>query len=142
MARGARILLCDPDPQARRDMAEVARSLAPEIEVEILEAPDWTHAERHLQVEPLDLIVTEALLDGGNGFALLRQSQAPAGRRPDRARPVPVIMVTALGREIDRYWALRNGAHAFLTKPFDREHLGLRIRKALAGAPRATPERS
>ncbi len=136
MARAVRILLCDPDARARADMAEVARGLGPEIEV--LEAADWSAATRHLQVEPLDLIVTEALLDGGNGFALVREVQAGAAS----GRPVPVIMVTAMGREIDRYWALRNGAHAFLTKPFDREHLALRMRKALAGAPRATPERT
>jgi DNA-binding response OmpR family regulator len=46
-----------------------------------------------------------------------------------------------MSRESDRYWALRNGAHAYVIKPYEDEVLFARIRQVLAAGSEAMPEK-
>jgi len=74
---------------------------------------------------PPRLVVCEVLLDGLSGLALLRRM------KDERATMPAVILVTRLSRESDRYWGLRNGAHAYMPKPYDDEQLGARVQEIL-----------
>ncbi len=126
-----RILLADPDADVRRAVRRALASVA--RDVAFAEAEDRAGALARLG-EGADLVVLEPLLPDGSGLDVLR---AAVERRP----PVPVLVLSDLDRDIDRFWALRLGAHAFLRKPVDPEVLADRAAKALRGAPRLTPER-
>ncbi|MSP61263.1 MAG: response regulator [Myxococcales bacterium] len=78
-----------------------------------------------LQVRP-DLVVTDVLMPGMDGWALVRSLRACA----DFAL-VPVIFLTALGADDDRLRGYRLGADDYLTKPFRFEELDLRVANAL-----------
>jgi two-component system response regulator CpxR len=67
-----------------------------------------------------DLIVLDVMLPGINGFEVLRRIRA-------RSR-VPVIMLTARGRDEDRITGLDLGADDYLPKPFNSRELVARIR--------------
>ncbi len=129
------IIVADPDPEERARIHEVLDDVSTFLDV--LDAADRTEIDAHLRNHDVALIITEVLLEGGSGYDLLRA----LSKREDENIP-PVIFVTAMGRELDRYWALRNGAHAFLRKPYEDDRLRDRVNKALAGAPRDTPERT
>jgi two-component system, chemotaxis family, response regulator PixH len=43
-------------------------------------------------------------------------------RNPITAK-VPIVICSSKNQEIDRLWAMRQGADAYITKPYTREHL-------------------
>lgn len=77
-----------------------------------------------------DLIVLDLVLPGGDGLDILREVRA--------SRPtMPIIILTALGKERDRIEGLRLGADDYVVKPFSVDELLARIQAVL----RRSPER-
>jgi len=74
--------------------------------------------------DEFDLILSDLMMAGGDGIALLERSKE---RFPD----VPVVMVTAVHDIQVALQALRNGAYDYLLKPFEREQLLATVRRAL-----------
>lgn len=73
--------------------------------------------EKAAQQQP-DVIVTDVVMPGMSGFELCRSLK----KDPLTAK-IPVIICTSKNQEIDRLWGMRQGADAYLTKPFTREQL-------------------
>jgi chemotaxis family two-component system response regulator PixH len=69
-------------------------------------------------LEKLDVIVTDVVMPEMSGFELCRSLR----RNPITAK-VPIIICSSKNQEIDRLWAMRQGADAYITKPYTREHL-------------------
>jgi len=126
-----RVLLVDPDPAVRAAAREALAALGDDT---VFDEADRLDRSVEALARGPDLVLVEPLLPDGSGLDLLR-----AAERRDPAPPV--LVLTDLDRDIDRFWALRLGAHAFLRKPIDAAVLLDRARKALEGAPRLTPER-
>lgn len=74
-----------------------------------------------------DVIVTDIVMPGMSGFELCRNLK----KNPVTER-VPVIICTSKNQEIDRLWGMKQGADAYITKPFTREQL-VRAIKSVAG---------
>lgn len=79
------------------------------------------------------LAVLDVMLPGINGFEVLRRVRA--------ASPIPVLMLTARGDEVDRIVGLEIGADDYLPKPFSPRELAARIRAVLRRAETAPPSR-
>jgi CheY-like chemotaxis protein len=88
------------------------------------EADNGSAAWALVEVVKPDLVVAEVLLEGQSGMQLLRRLRDRYG-----AQAPSVIFVTSMSNEVDRYWALRNGANAYVIKPFDDEFLRTRAIK-------------
>jgi len=73
-----------------------------------------------------DLVITDVMMPGMDGWTLVKQLRA----RPEFAF-VPVIFLTALGSDDDRIRGFRLGADDYLPKPFRFEELDLRVAKTL-----------
>jgi two-component system phosphate regulon response regulator OmpR len=71
----------------------------------------------------LDLVVLDVMLPELSGFEVLRRVRATS--------PIPVLMLTARGEEIDRVVGLEMGADDYLAKPFSPRELVARIRAIL-----------
>ena len=71
-----------------------------------------------------DLVLSDIVMQDGNGIALLEQihSQQPQ---------LPVVMVTAIHDISVAIDAMRRGAYDYLLKPFEREHLISTVQRAL-----------
>lgn len=82
----------------------------------------------YAESEP-DLVVLDRLLPGVDGIEVCRRMQA--------ARPVPVLMLTALGEETDLLVGLGVGADDYMTKPFSMRELVARIHALLRRVDRA-----
>ncbi|WP_223167039.1 response regulator transcription factor [Nonomuraea sp. SYSU D8015] len=80
------------------------------------------------KAEP-DLVILDRLLPGLDGLEVCRRMQA--------ARPVPVLMLTALGEETDVLVGLGVGADDYLAKPFSMRELVARIHALLRRVERA-----
>jgi DNA-binding response OmpR family regulator len=70
-----------------------------------------------------DLVILDLLLPGIDGLEVCRRIQ--------RTRPVPVLMLTALGDETDMLVGLGVGADDYMTKPFSPRELVARVRVLL-----------
>jgi DNA-binding response OmpR family regulator len=70
-----------------------------------------------------DLVILDLLLPGIDGLEVCRRIQ--------RTRPLPVLMLTALGDETDMLVGLGVGADDYMTKPFSPRELVARVRALL-----------
>jgi DNA-binding NtrC family response regulator len=70
------------------------------------------------------LILLDYVMPGMEGLEVLKEIRK-------RANNLPVIMLTAYGTIERAVQAMREGAHDFITKPFEPEHVSLVVRKAL-----------
>ncbi|MER5420696.1 response regulator transcription factor [Streptosporangium roseum] len=118
----ARILVVDDDPT----VAEVvARYL--ERDGHVVECVgDGAEALRRALSNPPDLLVLDLMLPKMDGLQVCRKLR--------ERWPVPVIMLTALGEEIDRVVGLETGADDYVTKPFSPRELALRVQSVLRRA--------
>ncbi len=125
-----RILLLDDDKELCDLLTEYLR---PEG-FEIIVAHDGDEGLEAALSSPLDLLLLDVMLPGKNGFDVLRELRVKS--------PVPVLMLTAKGDEIDRIVGLELGADDYLPKPFNPRELLARIRAVLRRGERPEPSAS
>ena len=121
--RGARERILVVDDNA--DMRDYLSQLLCDWDVET--ATDGRAALDAVRAEPPDLVVTDVMMPGLDGFALLR-----ALRSDPRTRAVPVLMLSARAGEDARISGLGAGADDYVTKPFNARELTARVRSLLA----------
>jgi DNA-binding response OmpR family regulator len=73
-----------------------------------------------------DAVLLDVMLPDGDGFELCRRMRARS--------PVPILMLTARGEELDRVLGLELGADDYLPKPFSPRELLARLRAILRRA--------
>jgi twitching motility two-component system response regulator PilH len=66
----------------------------------------------------IDVIVTDVVMPGMSGFELCRSLK----KQPETAN-VPIVICTSKNQDIDRLWGMKQGADAYLTKPYTQEQL-------------------
>ncbi len=112
-----RILLADDNA----DMREyVTRLLAGRYRIEAVS--DGESALRQALANPPDLILSDVMMPGLDGFGLLQELRA----RPE-TRTIPIIFLSARAGEESRVEGLRAGADDYLIKPFTARELLARV---------------
>lgn len=107
------------------DMARYISGIL-QAEVNLLLANDGLQAER-LAVEHLpDLVLSDVMMPGKDGYALCHALKAN-----EKTNHIPIILLTAKVSVQDKREGLGLGADAYLTKPFDAEELRLQVRNQL-----------
>ena len=133
------IVVADPAAKQRRRMSALVNRAASDLSmtIEVHGVEDGLEAHRLIEAHHPALVLGEILLPRLSGLQLIRRL-----RESWQEDTLPrFIFVTSMGRESDRYWALRNGAHAYVIKPYEDEVLFARIRQVLATGDSATPEK-
>jgi twitching motility two-component system response regulator PilH len=71
-----------------------------------------------------------------NGFQATRSIT-----REPTTKHIPIVLVTTKDQDTDRVWGMRQGAKAYITKPFSESELADMIQQMLGGeVPAAAPE--
>jgi two-component system alkaline phosphatase synthesis response regulator PhoP/two-component system response regulator VicR len=84
----------------------------------VLTASDGKEALDVVASEHPDLVVMDIMMPRMDGFeALNKLKKDPA------TRDLPVILLTARAQDRDVFYGYTNGAHCYLTKPFDPREL-------------------
>jgi two-component system OmpR family response regulator len=127
----ARIMLVEDDSPIQDMLAEALRGAGFEVAL----AGSGAQMDKSIGMLPPDLVLLDIMLPGEDGRAI-------CGRLRARWPNLPVIMVTALGEDVDRILGLELGADDYVTKPFNTRELIARIRALLrrvraASGPRA-----
>jgi DNA-binding response OmpR family regulator len=122
---GASVLVVDDDADVRALVCELLARAG----YGVSEAPDGREALRLLYDERPDLIVLDVSMPGLDGWATLERIRELSS--------VPVVMLSALGAELEKVRALRGGADDYVTKPFGRQELLARVESVLRRSPAA-----
>jgi PAS domain S-box-containing protein len=112
-----RVLVADDDADMRHYLG---RLLVHAYEVE--EAPDGQAALAAARERPPDLLLTDVMMPGLDGFGLLR-----ALRADPATRTMPVVLLSARAGEESRVEGLAAGADDYLVKPFSARELLARV---------------
>ncbi|MGI5162285.1 response regulator transcription factor [Microbispora sp. CA-102843] len=118
----ARVLVVDDDPTVAEVVARYLERDGHEVEC----VSDGAEALRRALADPPDLMVLDLMLPKLDGLQVCRKLR--------ERWPVPVIMLTALGEEMDRVVGLETGADDYVTKPFSPRELALRVQSVLRRA--------
>ena len=117
-------LLCADDEEDIRTILQLALSLDPELEVELVDSGEA--ALSRARVGRFDAILLDGMMPGLDGYETcrrLKSDPATAG--------VPVVFLTAKTQRSEVEQALTIGAVACLVKPFDPMTLAADLRAAL-----------
>ena len=80
---------------------------------DILTAADGEDALAQAQARHPDVILLDIVLPKKNGYQVCRQLK---GSQDTSA--IKIILVSSKSQETDKYWGMKQGADAYLTKPF------------------------
>lgn len=113
------ILIIEDEPYLRQYLSTTLRSHGYKVE----EAATWEEGKAQAQRVAPDAVLLDLGLPDGDGLSLARDLRV--------ASSVPIIVVSARGREEDKILALDIGVDDYVTKPFGSGELLARIRVAL-----------
>jgi class 3 adenylate cyclase len=118
----ARILAVDDKPHNVR----LLQGMLTPHGYEVIPAYDGRQALELVRQNPPDLIITDVIMPGMDGFELTRILRA----QPE-SEAIPILMLTALREMTDKTKGLEAGADDFLSKPFSQVELLARSRSLL-----------
>ena len=120
----ARILIVDDSPSQLMSIRRVVEKLGHDA----LTAEDGASGVEAAKREIPDLILMDVVMPNLNGFQATRSIT-----REPTTRHIPVILVTTKDQDTDRVWGMRQGAKAYITKPFSEAELSALIKQYLGG---------
>src|SRR5688572_28211119 len=119
MSETRHILIVDDDREIRTLLGDYLQKNGFRATV----VADGKGMRRALEQSHVDLIVLDLMLPGEDGLKLTRELRVHS--------QVPILMLTALGEEVDRVVGLEVGADDYLSKPFSPRELVGRIKAIL-----------
>jgi twitching motility two-component system response regulator PilH len=107
---------------------EMISSLLKNSGLNVSVAGDGVEALARLQNTIPDLVVLDIVMPRMNGYEVCRRIKSDA-----KTKNIPVVMCSSKGEEFDRYWGLKQGADAYIAKPFQPTELVGTVKQLLRG---------
>jgi twitching motility two-component system response regulator PilH len=113
------------DSQAQRTMiADLLKGSG----LSVTSASDGVEALEQIQGHRPDLIVLDIVMPRMNGYEVCRRLKADP-----KTQHLPIVMCSSKGEEFDRYWGMKQGADAYIAKPFQPTELVGTVKQLLRG---------
>jgi len=109
------IVLVVEDSVTQREMIE---DLLKGSGLTVKTAGDGVEALEQMQGNCPDIVVMDIVMPRMNGYELCRRIKTDP-----KTERVPVVMCSSKGEEFDRYWGMKQGADAYISKPFQPQEL-------------------
>ena len=117
----AKILIVEDDAEMLRYLRELLAS-----DFDIKTAPDGAAAFRSAEEDQPDLVLSDVIMSGMNGFDLCRRLKSTLS-----TSHIPVILLTAMDDKEHVIMGLEAGADDYIVKPFDPQVLRARLSNML-----------
>jgi nitrogen regulation protein NR(I) len=117
----ANVLIADDEANLRKVLCALLKRDGHDT----VEAADGRAALDAIEDGGVDILITDLRMPKMTGLELLRAAHEI---EPD----LPVILITAHGSVDTAVSALKSGAFDYITKPFDKDELGVAVRRALS----------
>ena len=105
----ARILIVDDSPSQLLGMKRIVEKLGHEA----VTAEDGAAGVEAAKTSLPDLILMDVVMPNLNGFQATRAISKEA-----TTAQIPVVLVTTKDQETDKVWGMRQGAKAYIARPF------------------------
>ncbi|MBD2314696.1 response regulator [Desertifilum sp. FACHB-1129] len=92
-------------------------------------ASDGVEALEQIQSRCPDLVVLDIVMPRMNGYEVCRRL-----KNDSKTKSIPVVMCSSKGEEFDRYWGMKQGADAYIAKPFQPTELVGTVKQLLRGS--------
>ena len=119
----AKMLVVEDEPSLQKLLEYQLKRIGHEIRV----APDGQQALEMVKSDRPDLVLLDVMLPVMGGFPVLKNLQDDK-----TTNDIPVIMLSAKGRQHDIAAGIEKGVFDYITKPFNIPNFAERIEKALA----------
>ena len=113
------ILLVDDDLRLR----DLLKDYLNEKNLQVFTCQDFIEAKEVLKFFIFDLVILDRMMPSGDGVDLISLIKNKSN--------IPVIILTAMGEDVNKIHGLKIGSDDYVTKPFEPEELYLRIKKLL-----------
>jgi twitching motility two-component system response regulator PilH len=110
----SKVLVVEDSPPQR----EMISALLTGIGLAVTSAGDGVEALEQMKTSRPDIVVLDIVMPRMNGYELCRRIKTDP-----KTQEVPVVMCSTKGEEFDRYWGMRQGADAYIAKPFQPQEL-------------------
>lgn len=120
----SKILVVDDSVTLREMIAEILKKSG----AEVVMASNGMDALERLKDYTPDLVVLDVVMPKMNGYELCRRI-----KKDPKTKNVPVLMCSTKCEEFDRYWGMKQGADAYIAKPFHPQELLATIKQLLRG---------
>ncbi len=110
----SKVLVVEDSPPQR----EMITALLKDSGLSVTSASDGVEALEQIQGARPDIVVLDIVMPRMNGYELCRRLKSDPA-----TQEVPVVMCSTKGEEFDRYWGMRQGADAYIAKPFQPQEL-------------------
>ena len=114
------VLVVDDEPK----LCDLLASALSQNGISVFTAGNGLHALKVLEVEDIDLVISDWRMPGMDGPQLLAEIKS-------RFPQLPVIVMTAYSTVKNAVQSMRNGAFDYIAKPFDIDELDITVSKAL-----------
>lgn len=95
--------------------AEIISSCLQQSGVQVMLVKSGEEAMEKLGTASPDIIILDVVLPGQSGFELCRALKAES-----KTSGIPVLMCSTKGSDMDKFWGMKQGADAYLSKPIDQ----------------------
>jgi twitching motility two-component system response regulator PilH len=116
------VLLVEDNMPTRTIMSKLLLKQGLKVETAI----DGAQALEVLPTIAPDIVVLDIVMPKMNGYELCRQIKSNP-----KTKNVPVIICSAKGEDFDKYWGMKQGADAYIAKPFEEKELIATIKQYL-----------
>ena len=120
----AKILIAEDSETELAYLQEVLSSTPHDITT----TRDGLQAEAAARSGAYDLIILDVIMPGKNGFQVCRTLKTDPV-----LKATPIILLTSKSEASDKFWGKKQGADAYITKPFNPMELLLEITCQLGG---------
>ena len=94
--------------------------------LKVMVAADGADALSQVEAHCPDLVILDIVMPGINGYEVCRRLPSnPANQN------LPIIFCSIKNEEFDRYWRIRQGANAYISKPFKPRELLTTVKQLL-----------
>ncbi|MEO1131250.1 MAG: response regulator [Cyanobacteria bacterium J06639_1] len=108
------VLLVEDSPTQREMIAVLMKKNG----LDVRSAEDGVEALEAVRGQVPDVIVLDVVMPRMNGYEVCRRLKSDPA-----TEATPIVMCSSKNEEFDRYWGMRQGADAYVSKPFQPKEL-------------------
>jgi twitching motility two-component system response regulator PilH len=116
------VLIVEDSATQRKMIANLLR----DIHLNVVTANNGIEALEQIYTRSPDLIVLDIVMPQMNGYEVCRRLKTDP-----KTHHLPILICSSKGEVFDRYWGIKQGADAYIAKPFQPKELIATVKQLL-----------
>ncbi len=114
------VLVVDDSHASREIFSGILQSHS----INVIEATNGLEATKQIKEHNPDVVISDVVMPEMNGYELCRWIKGNPS-----TQKIPILLCSTKDEEFDRYWGMKQGADAYITKPFAPPELLKKIKE-------------